>query len=109
MAELFGIISGILLALSGIPQAIHCYKTGSADGVTLKLISLLMSGIGFLAIYVYLKHGFDPILHGEHAITLSVWLVVLRYKLWPRRAVTQQMSQNQCDNCPCLACMDLKK
>lgn len=84
MIIFFGILSGLLLALSGIPQARLSIRQGHSHGVTTQLCLLVIGGIVCLAIYVYGTHGFDPILHSEHTITTTVWLIVLKYKLFPR-------------------------
>lgn len=84
MADFVGLFGGILLALSGVPQALSAIRRGNVVGVSLHTMLLVVSGLSLMGTYIFLKHGFDLILHAQNALSIGVWLVCLRYHFFPR-------------------------
>ena len=84
LINLVGIVGGLLLAASGIPQAVRSWRDGHSEGIEAKLIFMLLGGISCFWIYLYAKMGYDLIIHTEYTVTILVWLVVLKYKFFKR-------------------------
>jgi uncharacterized protein with PQ loop repeat len=83
---LIGLLAGFLLAGYGVPQAFKVVKQGHADGLSLQMMLMLMFGLFFMGLYIWLEHGFDILIHGEYAISIGVWAVSLWYYFFPRVA-----------------------
>lgn len=90
LVDLIGVAAGALLSLAGLPQLVSTIRRGRADDVSPSFVGMLVGGIALLGTYVYLKHGFDLILHAEYAITVSIWLTILRYRLLPTRPTMKE-------------------
>ena len=84
MTDLIGFIGAALSAYSGIPQARRSYLQGHSRGVEPGLIVALLAGVSCFWVYVLGKYGYDWVLHTQHTITISTWLVILKYKYFER-------------------------
>lgn len=80
--EFVGWVGSVLLAFCGLPQAIECWKRGSAEGVAWGF--LVMWGLGEILALVYVFEKFDMPLVFNYAANIVFLLVITRYKLWPR-------------------------
>lgn len=80
-----GILAGCLLACCGVPQAVKTIKDGHAKGLSLNFMLMLIGGIFLMGLYIYLEHGWDWVIHGEYAISISVWAISLWYYFLPRK------------------------
>lgn len=84
MTFIIGILGGLLLAACGIPQAVKTLKDGHAKGLSLNFMLMLIGGIFLMGLYIFLQHGWDWVIHGEYAISISVWAISLYYYFFPR-------------------------
>lgn len=80
MTDLIGLIGTLLLAGCSLPQVYQCYKTKSAEGVSLYFILMWFLGLLFTTTYVFLKNGLDLYLHTTYLMNLVSCLIILRYK-----------------------------
>jgi MtN3 and saliva related transmembrane protein len=63
--DAIGIIAGILVMSSSIPQIMKSYKTKKMSDVSIYLMSLIASGLFLWIIYGFIR--FDPIIIGTNA------------------------------------------
>ena len=74
-----GIIAGILVMSSSIPQIIKSYKSKKMSDVSIYLLGLIASGLLLWVIYGFIK--LDPVLIGTNAAGLSLNITLLIMKL----------------------------
>ena len=74
-----GIIAGILVMSSSIPQIIKSYKSKKMSDVSIYLLSLIASGLLLWVVYGFIK--LDPVLIGTNAAGLSLNVTLLIMKL----------------------------
>ena len=67
-ADIIGIIAGILVMSSSIPQIIKSYKSKKMTDVSIYLMSLIASGLFLWIIYGLIRS--DPIIIGTNATDL---------------------------------------
>lgn len=82
MIEYAGWIGSICLAVCGIPQAIECYRTGKADGLSHGFLWLWFSGTVLTFAYI-VESGSLPLL-ANYSTNLIVIITMIRYKYFPR-------------------------
>jgi len=89
--ELIGWVGGFLLGICVLPQVWLCYRQGHAHGVSLLMLELW--GVGEVFALTYAIHLQAWPLIANYALNLLIVLVILRYKLFPRKAsVTPELS-----------------
>ena len=74
-----GIIAGILVMSSSIPQIIKSYKSKKMSDVSTYLLGLIASGLLLWVVYGFIK--LDPVLIGTNAAGLSLNVTLLIMKL----------------------------
>jgi MtN3 and saliva related transmembrane protein len=74
-----GIIAGILVMSSSIPQIIKSYKSKKMSDVSIYLLGLIASGLLLWVVYGFIK--LDPVLIGTNAAGLSLNITLLIMKL----------------------------
>jgi uncharacterized protein with PQ loop repeat len=77
-----GWVGGILLAFCGIPQALHCYRKGNAEGIDWVFLMVWLGGELLTIAYVFPKQDL-PLLF-NYAMNIVLLLIIVRYKVWPR-------------------------
>jgi uncharacterized protein with PQ loop repeat len=80
--ELIGWLGSICFALCALPQAIHAYKTKSAEGITWGLLSLWFIGEILTIIYV-LPKGYAPLLF-NYISNIVLLSIIIYYKIQDR-------------------------
>lgn len=80
MIELMGWIGAVLFALCAVPQAIHCIRVKSADGLSWSFLMMWLWGEILTLLYVILTSA-DKILIFNYVFNLACLLVILRYKI----------------------------
>jgi len=83
--EFIGWFSAFFLGICGLPQAWHSYKVGKADDVSLAFLLTWISGEILGTIYVLCFDKIPYPLLVNYLLNTIIIVVVLRYKLWPRR------------------------
>ena len=78
-ADIIGIIAGILVMSSSIPQIMKSYKTKKMSDVSIYLMSLIASGLFLWIIYGLIRS--DPVIIGTNAAGLSLNVTLLIMKL----------------------------
>ena len=78
MIELIGWIGSLAFAICGVPQAVECYKTRNADGLTWSFLFLWFIGELGTIIYV-IPRGDIPLLF-NYTCNFMCLLVILYYK-----------------------------
>ena len=80
LADLIGIIAGILVLSSFIPQLHKAYKTKKMSDVSIYLMGLIASGMFLWVIYGIIRR--DPVIIGTNAagFILNIILMVLKLK-----------------------------
>jgi len=81
--EIVGWIGAIFLACCGMPQALQSWKEGHSNGLSWGLILLWLFGEIFTLAYV-IPTGNLPLIF-NYIFNIIVILVMLRYKIWPRK------------------------
>jgi MtN3 and saliva related transmembrane protein len=78
--DLIGIIAGILVLSSFIPQLHKAYKTKKMSDVSIYLMGLIASGMFLWVIYGIIRR--DPVIIGTNAagFVLNIILMVLKLK-----------------------------
>ena len=78
--DAIGIIAGILVMSSSIPQIMKSYKTKKMSGVSIYLMSLIASGLFLWIIYGFIS--FDPIIIGTNSagLGLNITLLIMKIK-----------------------------
>lgn len=80
--EILGWLGSICFALSAFPQALLAFRQGHSNGVASSMLALWLVGEVCTLIYV-LPKGDLPLLF-NYLTNLSLLLVIIRYKVWPR-------------------------
>ncbi len=75
-----GIIAGILVMSSSIPQIMKSYKTKKMSDVSIYLMSLIASGLFLWIIYGLIRS--DPVIIGTNAagLCLNVTLLIMKIR-----------------------------
>ena len=78
--DAIGIIAGILVMSSSLPQIIKSYKTKKMFDVSIYLMSLIASGLFLWIIYGFIRA--DPIIIGTNAagLGLNITLLIMKIK-----------------------------
>ena len=87
MIAILGYIAMVCLITSFIPQVIKSIKDGHSAGVSLGFIMLALVGFVLMWLYIYLTTPIIPVLL-NYGFNSAMILVVLWYKLFPRKKVT---------------------
>lgn len=79
-ADTIGIIAGVLVLSSFIPQLLKAYKTKKMTDVSIHLMLLISSGMFLWVIYGLIRA--DPVIVGTNAsgFVLNIILVILKLK-----------------------------
>ena len=79
-ADIIGIIAGILVMSSSIPQIMKSYKTKKMHDVSIYLMSLIASGLFLWIIYGLIRS--DPVIIGTNAagLCLNVTLLIMKIR-----------------------------
>jgi MtN3 and saliva related transmembrane protein len=78
-ADIIGIIAGILVMSSSIPQIMKSYNTKKMSDVSIYLMSLIASGLFLWIIYGLIRS--DPVIIGTNTAGLSLNVTLLIMKL----------------------------
>jgi MtN3 and saliva related transmembrane protein len=78
-ADTIGIVAGILVMSSSIPQIIKSYKTKKMSDLTIYLMSLIASGLFLWIIYGLIRS--DLVIIGTNAAGLCLNVTLLAMKL----------------------------
>jgi MtN3 and saliva related transmembrane protein len=78
--DIIGIIAGMLVMSSSIPQIIKSYKTKKMSDVSIYLMSLIASGLFLWIIYGFIRS--DPIIIGTNTagLALNITLLIMKIK-----------------------------
>ena len=79
-ADLIGIIAGVLVLSSFIPQLLKAYKTKKMSDVSIHLMSLIASGMFLWVIYGLIRN--DIVIIGTNAsgFVLNIILIILKLR-----------------------------
>jgi MtN3 and saliva related transmembrane protein len=80
LADVIGIIAGILVLSSFIPQLHKAYKTKRMSDVSIYLMGLIASGMLLWVVYGIIRR--DPVIIGTNAagFVLNIILMILKLK-----------------------------
>ena len=85
MIEALGYVSGLSLAICGLPQAIQSWRTGNSQGISPYFLWLWGLGEVGMTIYTLLKIGFDKPLLLNYIFNIVLIIFIMRYYYFPRR------------------------
>lgn len=88
MTETIGLIAALLTTLSFVPQAVHIFRTGQTEGISLVMYSMFTLGVAIWLAYGLLINSLPVIL--SNFVTLALSLVIVTLKA---RAVLQSRSK----------------
>jgi MtN3 and saliva related transmembrane protein len=79
LATVTGIIAALFTTVAYLPQLKKCWDTGKAEDLSLKMFTLLASGIGLWVIYGILQG--DIVIVAANSISLVLLFCILYFKL----------------------------
>lgn len=85
LADVLGLLGAFCLSLCALPQALLVVRAGNAKGLSSGMLWLWFVGEVCFFAYVPLKIGWDLPLLLNYVFNLACLVVLLRYKLWPRK------------------------
>jgi len=78
-----GSVAAFCTTVSYFPQLYKCWKTGEAGDLSLKMFSILATGIALWAVYGFLKS--DYVIIVANVVSLALLCGILFFKLRGRR------------------------
>ena len=82
LETLVGFAAAVCTTVSYIPQVKKCWQTGSTGDLSLKMFSILATGIALWAVYGFLKA--DVVIIAANVVSLTLLLGILYFKLRER-------------------------
>ena len=79
-ADTIGIIAGILVMSSSIPQIIKSYKTKKMSDLSIYLMSLIASGLFLWIIYGHIRSDLVLIENNAAGLGLNVTLLIMKLR-----------------------------
>jgi MtN3 and saliva related transmembrane protein len=79
LATATGMIAALFTTVAYVPQLKKCWDTGRADDLSLKMFTLLASGIGLWVAYGVLQH--DVVIIAANSVSLFLLGCILYFKL----------------------------
>lgn len=83
--EIVGWVGGLLLTFCGVPMAWQSYKDGHTHGVNMPFLQMWIWGEAFVLVYVLAQPILLYPLIANYAFNVILILVILRYKIYPRK------------------------
>lgn len=82
--EALGMLGGLLLAVSAIPQVVKSWKDGHSEGLSHGLLALWLGGEACMLMYVLVKYTSDLWLLLNYGSNFLFVGVIAWFKYWPR-------------------------
>jgi uncharacterized protein with PQ loop repeat len=82
LLELIGFFGAILLAISGVPQAIKSYNDKHSDGMAHGLIILWLTGEFLMLIYTLIQYSNDFTLLLNYSTNFAIVSIIAYYKYY---------------------------
>jgi MtN3 and saliva related transmembrane protein len=79
LATVIGFVAAIFTTISYLPQLYKCWKTGSADDLSLKMFTVLAVGIALWVVYGVLQK--DVVIIVANSVSLLLLANILYFKL----------------------------
>jgi MtN3 and saliva related transmembrane protein len=83
LTSLIGSAAAFCTTVSYFPQLKKCWETGHAGDLSLKMFSILATGVALWAIYGLLKS--DPVIVAANTVSLLLLFGILYFKMRERR------------------------
>jgi len=80
MVEILGIGAGIITSVSSLPQMIKIIREKKAEDVSLKMLLLLILGVGLWIAYGFFKNDIPIIVTNILSLGINIAVLVLRIK-----------------------------
>lgn len=81
--SVLGIAAGILSASANIPQALKTWRSGETDDLSLRMLSLLFTGLVLWSIYGFVKPDwFVAVANFVSASSVGYVLAIKAWNLW---------------------------
>lgn len=84
MIEFIGLLGGIFLAFSALPQVLQSIKNGHSNGISSLMLFLWFFGVLLMLIYSSIKYS-DIFLITNYILNLTFVSIIFFYKLFPRK------------------------
>jgi MtN3 and saliva related transmembrane protein len=81
MTNFFGYIAAFCTTAAFIPQAIKVYRTKRTFDISLGMILLMTSGVGFWIVYGVLINAFPVIIANVITFILALYILIMKIKL----------------------------
>jgi MtN3 and saliva related transmembrane protein len=78
--ELVGYVAATLTTVSFVPQALLTLRSGSADGVSLKMYALFTAGVALWLLYGVLTGAWPVILANAVTLALATLILVVAWR-----------------------------
>lgn len=85
MLELIGIIGGLTLSYSNVPQLVMFFRQKHAKGISKASNWIALVGVVFRGVYTYSLVGPNPITFGPYAFSLFCIVVTMYYCHFPKK------------------------
>jgi len=84
----FGIVAGILTAVSMMPQLIKTIREKKADEISPIMLLLLLTGLGLWVLYGWNREDWPLILTNSFSFLLNSTMLILRLKYGRQRPMS---------------------
>lgn len=82
-----GWLGSAMLAACGIPQAVLCWRQGSAAALSWGFLGMWLGGEVLTFVYVLSFQAPSYPLICNYSVNILALLVIFRFKIWPRYGV----------------------
>jgi MtN3 and saliva related transmembrane protein len=79
-----GLLAALCTTVSYLPQVKKCWQTGKTGDLSLKMFSILATGIALWVVYGFLQG--DAVIVLANSVSLALLSIILVFKLRERRA-----------------------
>ena len=76
----FGIVAGVMTAVSMLPQLIKIIKEKKADDISVIMLMVLIVGLGLWVVYGFMREDWPIILTNSFSFLLNLLVLTLRIK-----------------------------
>ncbi|MCY7420970.1 MAG: SemiSWEET transporter [Chitinophagaceae bacterium] len=78
--EIIGLIAGVFTASSMLPQLIKIIKEKKANDLSLSMLAILITGLGFWIYYGTLREDWPIIITNGFSLLLNIVVIILSVK-----------------------------
>jgi len=88
IATFLGWLGAIAFTVCAIPQAVQCWRQGHSEGISILFLLVWLTGEVCMLSAIPLTYGWVSWLMVNYIGNTLSLLVIMRFRLWPRKNVT---------------------